>query len=639
MERRAVRRYALLVARAAARAAQRAQRAEPHAAAWWDAWSCDERARFFRALAVHSRLRPDCIAHDVGRPVEEVARVLRAFRRHARRVRRLERHTHARRAALVLCPPAHELSPAWLAIEEAGAAALADADDRLACAQEMHAPAAVAGFLRGSGTEPLRAIVDRLVDDTHAELRPTPAYAAYAHTQPLPVLATRDDVARVLEALLVQGRLLAPPDVARPLDAASLHSSAPMTWPDTPGDDAVLDADAVAAFLHRRPHGSAAPYLVPATTDALNYSLRSFVTRVLYEVITVGERAMPPASVDGQHVWAAVARLGALKPDAFRTDMAEAVCEQRTWSEPPVAWMRHVPSEARGRKVPLDVALSSESSSDASDGGEDSEDGEERSVAGSADADADSAGGSPTAGARGEGSGQSAVASVGGRAGRRDIRGGRSASDAGSVAGSVAGSDAGSGAGSDAGSDTQTDASSSSRAASPPRAASSASVASPSPAPSPSPNASFSPDVSPSPDASPSSAASAGAPHPPSALVPPLARTPWRIGAYAPLVPYEYAQVDLGDTGSGTDSGTDSDSASDSASDLGSDASSDSASDSASDTTSDSASDSASDTASDTASDATSVLDRDDQHADAIYEQRLYDWVGLSATDAQSIPP
>ncbi|WFC97267.1 hypothetical protein MBRA1_003934 [Malassezia brasiliensis] len=368
MERRGVRRYALLAARAAARAVPGAARAEPEAGAWWAHWTAPERARFFRALAVHSRLRPDCIAEDVGRPVEEVARVLRVFRRLARRTRRLEQRRGDRRSALALYPAAHQLSADWIRFEEAAADALADADDRLTCAQPLDAPAAVAAFLRGSGTEPLVAIVDRLVD-VRPPLAPTPAYAAFAHTQPLPALASLDDVAQVLEAMLAQGRLVAPADLARPLEASALRSTAPMTWPEA-REEAVLDADALAAWLARHSHGAAAPYLAPGMPDVLTRVLRSFVTRVLYEVITVGERAMPPASVDAQHVWAAVARLGGVQAHELNADMAEAVQEQRIWAEPPVAWMHPVPSEARGRTVPIDVALSSEGEESESEGSE-----------------------------------------------------------------------------------------------------------------------------------------------------------------------------------------------------------------------------------------------------------------------------
>ncbi|WFD02416.1 hypothetical protein MOBT1_001098 [Malassezia obtusa] len=345
MERRAVRRYALLLARSSAARAPRAPASVPPCWTWWDTWAPDERARFFHALGVYSRHRPDLIADAVRtRSVEEVCLVLRRFRR--------------------------EVSSAWLDVEEQCAAALAQREDVVAWGEKGDAAVLVAEFLRHDPPSRLCDLVARLVhvqDTLPPVLEPTDAYRAFSHAGPAPALRSLEDVAALVDTMLTRGLVQCGADVSRPLSPDALHSPLPLTWPDTQ-DTALIDSHAISRFLQRYAHAGATPYLASGLCEALARVVEAFVTHVLYELITVGERSLRAGQVDAQHVWTTVARLGYSLPGVdLDPHLLTAIGVLRACADPPVAWSSAAPTEARGRIVPLDPTLSDSDTDAAAD--------------------------------------------------------------------------------------------------------------------------------------------------------------------------------------------------------------------------------------------------------------------------------
>lgn len=328
---------------------------------WWDAWSADERHRFFRAVRRHSRHRPDLVALEVPtKTLLEVSAALRRLHRYAKRERRAEARARpgaARRERLRRLPRAHEMSDHWMAYEDAHAEALARRvtirppgarTTPIGVPEQLHALAlflyhtrADHGHLsaahRDQIPEPLYAVVQRWIqaparrEDLPALLTPTPAYVAWAHMYPAPMTATPDDVDDALRSLIEQGYLVwadarpCPPDGPRAWawDVAVTWAAADrrlLTELEAPLGE-IIDPGA----LQRR--CDVGEHVSVYVRDELARHVRYFLTRVLYDVVTVTERAGSRAVVDAQQVWAAVVRLGWSEEAAPRDEPQEPGAE------------------------------------------------------------------------------------------------------------------------------------------------------------------------------------------------------------------------------------------------------------------------------------------------------------------------
>lgn len=363
---RSVRPYALLLARSIARRDAVRTTACPDTDdwKWWSAWGPEERARFFHALGVHSRHRPDLIAAALPqRSVEEVGDALYRFDRASRRVDRLERtQGSSRQKRLRRCPAAREMSTAWLAQEETLADALAHGSDRIAWElRSTGTTAAVARFLNRPDAYPLWDTLAQLVclPPTPAwpeTLMPTEAYRAYMHVYAVPVLATREALFQLVRALVHDGYLQLAPWDAQRMDPDTLLLPAECMWrvPEsapTVQPESLVDTQALGRRLVGRTHaGYAGAALVPAWTA----QLRAFLTHVLSELVLVSERALRPTAIDEQHVWTCMARLGypVYTPASAPEDDVRArldagllgvLAEVRVLADPPVAWAQRIP--------------------------------------------------------------------------------------------------------------------------------------------------------------------------------------------------------------------------------------------------------------------------------------------------------
>lgn len=325
---------------------------------WWSVWTEEERARFFHALGVRSRLRPDLIAQDLGtRSTVEVCAALDHFARLSRRVVRRElamldtphrRRQSRRRRMLERLPAAYEMTDRWLAWEEAHATRLLanECDDGEPSApvsyeEQVHN---VSLFLRRSQTyqnevvveEALGALVGRLVhvDQTWDHLpdavEPTQAYSASSKKYALPPLYVRDAVCEVVEALEKQGHIVPVDGAPGALASDGMPLTRMLRWLDDP---LAQDCPARAELLRGRDraleqmaasvHGETF-YLYPQTMDALSRALYAFLVHVMWELITVGERSHL-RDIDRQFVWATVARLGYVEPAGDVSDRARSV--------------------------------------------------------------------------------------------------------------------------------------------------------------------------------------------------------------------------------------------------------------------------------------------------------------------------
>lgn len=349
---RSVRCYAVLLARSARRRTHESPCPATDDWSWWSAWSAAERAHFFRALARHSRWRPDAIAAEVGKPVEEVARTIRRFDRQVRRVEGLEKRVGRRRtykARLSQAPAAREMSASWLAQEEQCAAALVRGADRIASAHAGPAQAsAAADFLRCEKAEGIWTALSRMLvlpsrPSWPATLEPTEAYRAYAHVQSVPILSTPEQVAGLVNDLL-EARLLAFSQPTSPITPEVLLKNGKVQWLEAdPRVPAWLDLPALALRMARTRRTS---YLGMDTARALARHVEAFLYHTLYELTIVGERTLRLGAIDEQHVWACAARLGypvyATHHDDERprldAGLLHSVAVARACADPPVAW-------------------------------------------------------------------------------------------------------------------------------------------------------------------------------------------------------------------------------------------------------------------------------------------------------------
>ena len=306
---------------------------------WWQEWSADERATFFHALGIHSRLRPDLVARDIRtRSVIEVCVAIRHFDRLVRRMKRVERRMYEskserRRQTLARIPAARQIPDSLLACEEAHATALADKEP---APLQMHR---VAMYLYPSAeaptSEPLSDVVSRLVtpsSDGGVSMIP-----AYQDLPGVPRLVTESDVQKLLQRLEAHHFLHT--------DPSHVHWHVATCHPSHAAHAALEDV-------------VSCPSLDGVVRETLAQMLYGFLVHVMYELCVVGERTHARATVDAAFVWTTVARLGYVHDDGFQPDLMDVMARKRAVSDPPMAWQ-----EAQDDS---DTASPSSSDSDAS---------------------------------------------------------------------------------------------------------------------------------------------------------------------------------------------------------------------------------------------------------------------------------
>lgn len=302
---------------------------------WWRHWSADERATFFHALGVHSRLRPDLVARDIRtRNVIEVCVAIQHFDQLVRTLHRAERRMYTSRAerrhqTLARIPAARQIPDPLLACEEAHATALADAEP---VSLQIHR---VAMFLypntEAPTSEPLSDVVSRLV--TSSSDGGVSMIPAYKDLRGVPCLATEADVQALLH-LLEKYHFLR-------VDESHVHWHVAACHPSHAAHAALQDV-------------VSSPSLDGVARDMLAQMLYGFLVQVMYELCVVGERTHARATVDAAFVWTTVARLGYVHDDAFQPDLMDVMARKRAVSDPPMAW----------QETHSDAASSSSSSSD-----------------------------------------------------------------------------------------------------------------------------------------------------------------------------------------------------------------------------------------------------------------------------------
>ena len=342
----------------------------PRRWAWWRAWTQEERALFFRGLARHSRLRPELVAATIGtRSTAEVCDAVVRFDRLAACVRAAERegHVEARQRMLARTPAAREMSGRWLFVEETFAQDMCATDEVVAASMRPHALVAgtcedaafnlcqflTPGCVLPSGPhthrERLAALYARVAVNPFAKHTVyTPAYCDHMLQYALPALRTQNEfLTHVLHSpyytvLDASGR---PVDPRRTLKmavgarlAAHVHYTLRADVPPT--RDAALERLAAYAVPPRAPvplvDWRRAPPLTHAVLRVCDAQVRAFVTRVIYELVVVGERARA-ADVSAESVWAALALLGAVRTSTY-TPLVAAAAAERMRADPPLAF-------------------------------------------------------------------------------------------------------------------------------------------------------------------------------------------------------------------------------------------------------------------------------------------------------------
>lgn len=306
---------------------------------WWRDWSADERATFFHALGVHSRLRPDLVARDIRtRNVIDVCVAIQHFDQLVRQIHRVERRKYKsrserRRQTLARIPAARQIPDPLLACEETHATVLAEIEP---VSLQIHR---VALFLypttEAPTSEPLSNVVSRLVtplSDGSVSMIP-----AYRDLQGVPRLVTENDVQKLLHLLETHHFLH--------VDQAHVHWHVDTCHPSHAAHAALQDV-------------VWCPSLDRVVHETLAQMLYGFLVQVMYELCVVGERTHARATVDAAFVWTTVARLGYVHDDAFQPDLVDVIARKRAVSDPPMAWQ-----EAHNGS---DAASSSSSDSDAS---------------------------------------------------------------------------------------------------------------------------------------------------------------------------------------------------------------------------------------------------------------------------------
>ena len=327
---------------------------------WWRTWTREERALFFRALARHSRLRPDLIAHTIGtRTTVEVCDVIHRFDSY---VRRLSALGEARGAMLARMPAAHEMSARWLMVEETCARDSADMDEVVAAGCRAPTDPLVAGtpadelhnfcqFLTPgcamSGTpraEPVAHVYARLSTLRTRMVAYTPAYYDLVLQYPLPRIRTQNEFFHlVLRApcytvLDAQGRPTTLRGVMKMSSRARLQLYMHYkVQPDAPPARFVPPREPEPLIDWRH-----LPPLTPAAVRALSAQLRAFVCRVMYELVVLHDRTKTKElAVAPRAVWAVLALLGHARPSTRAAHALEM--DDRALDVAAAARMRHDP--------------------------------------------------------------------------------------------------------------------------------------------------------------------------------------------------------------------------------------------------------------------------------------------------------
>ncbi|PKI83733.1 hypothetical protein MVES1_002442 [Malassezia vespertilionis] len=382
---RSVRAYAILIARSIwqERRVNDVPCLDDHTCAWWAHWTLEEKSLFYQGLARYSRLQPDLIAEHIRtRSVEEICTALSQFRKMLRRVKQMETaryrgdpHARARvrRAFLIAAPAARQMSAAWLEFEERHASILCEHENTVASRADAlqmaldpapytaEAVANVARFLRAeqSGSvEQLYCVLRRMLhlDDEKipAVPVPTPAYAA-SHLVLPPIPSKNALVVLVRDISLAGFWSLENEEGCMVTHSAELlDPRLRVRWPtderiSRAGHDAeCIDAEAglMEGLLDTAlPAQRKGMQVMRSCSTALEHELHAFLTRVMYELVSVGERSLYTNNVDEQHVWATIARLGF--PISIHPDVVEPIAEARAVADPPAAWTAEVPLHAQ----------------------------------------------------------------------------------------------------------------------------------------------------------------------------------------------------------------------------------------------------------------------------------------------------
>lgn len=309
--------------------------------AWWGAWTPEERAVFFHALGVHSRQRPDLVARDVGtRSVVEVCMAIKQFDRMLHETKRLERkmftRTQRRRRMLERIPAARQVPDDVLAWEETQAEKLAKTGLETVSVQSLEKLEYVAEYLRKraqGGHESVSDAVSRLIHlpgtlSVDAQVSMIPEYEAYTQKSPAPRITSTNE-ARTLMQLLCEHNYISingAPDSA----VIEWHNDrcAQATLPEHLVD--LVNRDVLATHTDLQ--------ISSETMVTLTRLVLEFVTRVVFELVTVGERSHSQAGIDASFVWTTLARLGCVGGEAWNADLLASVARRRAVSDPPVAW-------------------------------------------------------------------------------------------------------------------------------------------------------------------------------------------------------------------------------------------------------------------------------------------------------------
>lgn len=344
----------------------------PRQWSWWRAWTQEERALFFRGLARHSRLRPELVAATIGtRSAAEVCDAVARFDRLAADVRAAERasRVEARHRMLARTPAAREMSGRWLCVEETFAPDMCGTDELVAASMRPHVLVAgtcedaaynlcqflTPGCVLPSGPhthrERLAALYARVAVNPFAKhTEYTRAYAEHMQQYALPALRTQNEfLTHVLHSPYysvrdASGRAVDPRRTLKMAVGARLAAHVHYTLrADVPGTrDAALERLAAYAVPPRAPvplvDWRHAPPLTQAVLRVCDAQVRAFVTRVMYELVVVGERARA-ADVSAECVWAALALLGAgVEHTSTCTPLGAVAAAERMRADPPLAF-------------------------------------------------------------------------------------------------------------------------------------------------------------------------------------------------------------------------------------------------------------------------------------------------------------
>ncbi|WFD36225.1 hypothetical protein MCUN1_003103 [Malassezia cuniculi] len=320
---------------------------------WWRTWTREERALFFRAIARHSRLRPDLIAETIGtKNVVEACDAIHHFDKYVRRITKAERAMvgekygfWSRKKALARSPAAYEMSARWLFVEETFSREHCEYDELVAGIHRVHDAPLVAGTAEdavynlcqfitpgcvipnGPHThkEPIAEIYSRIALNPYERVtKYTTEYHDFSLQYPLPIIKTQKDFFQILltapyyTVLDNNEKVLTLTDILRRDSTSRFTGKVHFTLRSGVPETHARGLERLGEFLAPpRDHvplidWRCAPPISAWTLPVIDAQLRAFVCRVIYELISVYERRkdgeMP--LVTAEAVWAALAHLG-----------------------------------------------------------------------------------------------------------------------------------------------------------------------------------------------------------------------------------------------------------------------------------------------------------------------------------------